>query len=73
MHVQLTGYKMVGKSVAKYPWDRWFRQQQFTLVRGVDYTCQPHGMAVLVRNTAGHRGLRVSVKINEGVITVRRL
>jgi hypothetical protein len=55
-----------------YPWDHWFKRRRFNLVRGNHYNCQPHSMAVLVRINAARRGIKVSVKISEGVLTVTK-
>lgn len=57
----------------KYPWDEWLRRRRLRLVRGIDFDCQPHSMSVMIRTRAARRGLRVSVSIDESVITVRRL
>ena len=54
----------------RHPWNRWFRRRRFQLVRGEDYRCQPHAMSVQVRNAAAKRNLRVSVQIEEGVLTI---
>jgi len=65
---------MAARYNAKYPWNRWLnRKQKLTLRRGVDYHCQPHSMAVMIRNAAAVRGVRVSVYLDEGTITVRRV
>lgn len=55
---------------AKYPWDRWFRQKRFVLVRGRDYTCQPHSLSVMVRAAAYARKVRVSVALRDETLTV---
>lgn len=49
------------KTTEGYPWELWFKMNEFTLRRGRDYNCQVHGMAVQIRQRAKDRGLRVSV------------
>ena len=58
----------------RYPWDAWFRCEQFQLRRLTDFSCRPYTMAVQVRAAAAKRGLRVSVFITGNVlsVTVRR-
>jgi len=63
---------MKAPPLIRYPWDKWFHKKSFKLVRGEDYFCQPHSMAVQVRGAASKRGLSVHVSINEKVITVVR-
>lgn len=60
-------------SKAIYPWSKWFGRKRFQLVRGKHYHCQPHSMSVQVRNAAANRGLWVSVRIREGLLTVEVL
>lgn len=56
----------------RYPWASWFSLKSFSLIRGEDYDCLPHGMAQMVRNVAARRGLRVSVSLGEeGLIEVQ--
>ena len=49
----------------RYPWEAWFSKPGFTLDRGRDYACMPHGMAQMVRNNAAARGLHVHLTIAE--------
>lgn len=49
--------------IQRHPWDKWFRTRRFTLIHGRDYKCQPHGMAVQVRQQAGMRGLSASISV----------
>lgn len=61
-----------GKSVVRYPWDKWFAADKFTVRRGEHYSCAVHGMAAMIRNVASQRNMRVSLSITEeGTITVR--
>lgn len=63
------------KRKSLYPWDRWFRQKQFTLERGLDYSGLSHGMAQQVRNRMHAYGVtEVSIHIEENriVVTVER-
>lgn len=56
----------------RYPWKRWFapHRRRLSLVRGTDYDCQPHSMAIQVRLHAPKFGRRVSVTIDEDTVTV---
>jgi len=59
------------KSVARYPWERWFRRQRFRLRPEIEYYCLPHSMAVLVRGAAKRKGLCVRIDIQrDGVLWV---
>ena len=54
-----------------YPWQLWMkRKSPFTIRRGLDFECQPHSMATLIRMKASAVGRRVSIQINESVLTV---
>ena len=65
------------KSVAKktkavrYPWDKWFSQKSFRVVRGKHYHCQTHSMAQQIRNFAGENNIGVSIRIKEDTITTK--
>lgn len=59
---------------AYYPWDAWFRSAsrgRVILRRGVDYSCQDHGMASQIRTRAVQRGVSASVLIGEGSVEFR--
>lgn len=57
----------------RYPWDKWFARDKFTLRRGEDFMCMPHGMAQAVRNTMDRFGwVAASIDIGEDSITVTR-
>lgn len=59
---------------AKYPWDKWLaRKKEFTLVRGVHFDAQVHGMAQAIRNAAGRREKRVHISIEEDTLLVKVL
>lgn len=45
----------------RYDWDKLFKRDSFTVTRGIDYDCLPHGMAQQIRNEAARRKCRVSV------------
>jgi hypothetical protein len=53
-----------------HPWEVWFSKPSVRIKRGKQFTCQPHSMAVQVRNAAKLRGLRVSVLIQESVLAI---
>ena len=53
-----------------YKWDEWFANPRFKLERGKHFTAQCHGMAIMVRQAAKKRGIRVSVRISEETLTV---
>jgi hypothetical protein len=70
----MKGHKRLKDPREKYPWDKWFSKRIFRLVRGVDYSCQPHAMATMIRTKAANTfGVRVSVLTNEGTLTVEVL
>lgn len=50
----------------RYPWKEWFSRSEFSLQRGIDFWCQTHGMAAMVRNRAYQEGRKVHVQIGEG-------
>lgn len=52
------------RAYQRHPWDRWFSKKSFTLVKGKDFACQPHGMAQAVRNAAAMDKFRKSVSIH---------
>ena len=54
----------------QFPWDRWFQRKSFRLVQGQDFNCEVHGMASQIRNKASQRGLKVSLRVADGTITV---
>jgi hypothetical protein len=37
----------------RYPWERWFNQAEFVLVRGRDFDCRTDTMIQMLRNRAG--------------------
>jgi|SRR4051794_4595379 hypothetical protein len=51
----------------RYPWREWFKQDDFTLVRGEHYAGMTHAMSNQVRNAAARPqfGLKVSIYIAE--------
>lgn len=61
---------MSQESTVRYPWDDWLSKPAVQLERGIDYVCQPHAMAQQVRNAAAARGLRVTIRITEGILQV---
>lgn len=46
----------------RYPWERWFAQTRFTLLRGVDFHCSTSSMTQLIRQNASNRRKGVLVK-----------
>jgi hypothetical protein len=58
------------KKHSRYPWDRWFSKSKLRLVRGKHFYCQPHSMGVQLRVAAMHRGVAVSIRIQEDVLLV---
>ena len=55
------------------PWDRWFGQGSFTLVRHRHFDCQVLSMAIQIRGAAVRRGVRASLHIDDNTIKVRVL
>jgi len=51
-----------------YPWKKWMNRKRLVLVRGRDFSCQPHGMACQIRNAAVRYNRRVSITINGDTI-----
>jgi hypothetical protein len=59
------------KKQVRYPWQRWLsRRNKLVLVRGRDYRCQPHSMAQQCRNAALELGVRLSIHIDGGTLTI---
>jgi hypothetical protein len=54
----------------KYDWDSLMVPGQLILVRGKNFSCQPHGMAVMVRKEAAARDLAASIKIEGDVLII---
>jgi hypothetical protein len=60
-----------GGGKIRYPWSKWLRRRSnLTVVRGVDYFCQPHSMAQQFRNAAARDGVSIGVFIEGGTLTV---
>lgn len=53
-----------------YDWDKWFSNPKFRLERGKHFTAQCHGMAIMVRQAAKRRGIKVGVHIEEDVLII---
>ncbi len=64
---------MKQKRLPRYPWNRWLKRKRFRLVRGKDFACMPHSMAVQVRNAAAKQSIRVSVTIDENILSITTL
>ena len=54
-----------------YPWDRWFRQGQFNLRRGKDYSVRTYSMAQQIRTYAAAKELRIHLTITEDETTIK--
>ena len=48
-----------------YSWDDWFGSGEFSLVRGVDFSCSTWAMVQQIRSAASHRKLRIVIVENE--------
>lgn len=60
----------------RYPWAEWFdkaRTKPLTLLRGIDFIGQPHGMVMTVRQAAKRHGLLVRVTVDGEKVTVQVL
>lgn len=55
----------------RYPWAKWFKAREFTLVKGRDYLIEPHGMRGMVYNRASALGMSVRLTLRGDTITVR--
>lgn len=65
--------KKIQKRHGRYPWNDWFQRSKFSLQKGEDYSCKPHGMAQMARNQAHARGIKIAVSIgDDGRIDVAR-
>lgn len=51
-----------------YDWDEWFAKPRFVLKKGRHFGCGMASMSQQIRDRAGDRGLRVSIK--EGWLTL---
>lgn len=60
----------VRKLAKPYPWKEWFSLVKFTIYKGRDYDCQPHGMSAMIRNRAYQAGLYAKVLVQGGRIDV---
>lgn len=57
----------------QHPWPRWFEaleKKSLVLLRGKDFSCQPHSLAMQIRQRAAQRKLKCSIRINEGELIV---
>jgi hypothetical protein len=54
----------------RYQWNIWFKQNRFTLKRGVHYDATQSAMAQMIRNAAVRAGVKVSVVEGESWFTV---
>lgn len=58
------------KKSVRHPWDKWFNQERFRIVRGKHFEVAPYCMAGQIRNKAPLYGVRVSIKVTEDVLVV---
>ena len=54
-----------------YPWERWFSQKSFRIIRGKHFDCQVHGMAQQIRNAASYYGVGVSISVEAETVIVK--
>lgn len=53
----------------KYPWSRWFtRKTTVTIQKGVDFDCEVHSMAIMVRQKASRLGLTLAMSVKGDTI-----
>lgn len=50
------------RHAATYPWERWFRKKQFTLMHGQHFQCTLSGMTINIRQAARRHGVRVRIE-----------
>jgi hypothetical protein len=55
----------------EYPWDRWFQDRLFVLVKGQDYDCKVRSMNIQVRQQAARRGLIVHIETVEDSLRIK--
>lgn len=58
------------KKPVRYPWDKWFNQSKFRLVRGKHFEVATYCMVGQIRNAAVLYGARVSIKVKEDTLIV---
>lgn len=67
----VSGIKKGRKLARRYPWDDWLSRESFSIQKGIDYDCMPHGMGQMIRNRCQEKGLRPHVSISpDGKIDV---
>lgn len=49
----------------RYPWDEWFKAREISLRKGEDYNGRTDTFATRIRITAGERGYKVSIRIDD--------
>jgi hypothetical protein len=62
-----------GRKISRYPWKVWFKKKILKLLRGKDYECMDHGMHSNVVQAAKRHGVKVSLSVGDGSVTVRVL
>lgn len=55
----------------KYDWDKWLRRNEFVLTQGKDFEVAPQIMSLQLREQAGKRGYRVSIRVSPESLFVR--
>ncbi len=63
-----------GRKVTRYPWEEWFTTRvgkELILTRGIDFSCQVHGMVSNLRRMAGTPKWRLRLLLRITGDTVR--
>ncbi len=58
------------KHGVRYPWAKWFKSGKTTLLKGVDFDGQPHGMAQTARQAASRHGVALHISVQEDRIVM---
>lgn len=66
--------KTTATQVKRYPWEKWFKKRRkFTLVKGKDFNCQPHGMAQQIRSRCRRQTppLSANISVENGDLIIK--
>lgn len=63
--------KKVLKAGTPHPFSKWFNRKKFKLIRGRDFVCMTHCMAVQLRRYAAKEGYEISIHIMDDILDVK--
>ncbi len=61
------------KKQTRHPFDKWFKQKNFNLVKGKHFKCRVYCMNVQLRNAAAKRNIRLSINVDGNTLHVSNL